>query len=150
MKLIKSFKNKFTGKNFCKLILIASCVTSLSCLISGCGDSDKMQRAKEYMQKIDGKNPKPIEPIPEVTPLTTKKYLGFSLRNPFEREKTNTPSVYMPDLRRPKSALENYTLDSLKMVGLMSANNKTWAIISTPDNLVFSCECRGLLRTKLW
>ncbi|MDP2057631.1 MAG: pilus assembly protein PilP, partial [Thiobacillus sp.] len=42
-----------------------------------------------------------------------------------------------PDLNRPKEPLEAYSLETLKMVGMLSRQGVVNAVIKTPDNTIY-------------
>ena len=42
-----------------------------------------------------------------------------------------------PDLNRPKEPLEVFSLETLKMVGVLSKNGTIQAVIKTPDNAIY-------------
>ena len=42
-----------------------------------------------------------------------------------------------PDLNRPKEPLEAYSLETLKMVGMLSRQGVVHAVIKTPDNAIY-------------
>ena len=42
-----------------------------------------------------------------------------------------------PDLNRPKEPLEAYSLETLKMVGMLSRQGTVHAVIKTPDNAIY-------------
>jgi type IV pilus assembly protein PilP len=42
-----------------------------------------------------------------------------------------------PDLERPKQALEEFPLESLKMVGYLAQNRVGFAVIRAPDNKLY-------------
>jgi type IV pilus assembly protein PilP len=45
-----------------------------------------------------------------------------------------------PDLKRPKEALESFSLESLKFVGHFLQGTKNAAMISAPDNNVYTIK----------
>jgi type IV pilus assembly protein PilP len=111
-------------------------------LLAGCGDEqfdDLQEFVKNSGQGMRGK----IEPPPEVKP-----YEPFTYDN-----SAGLPDPFMPRLERrpaehnaaagghappphPKQELENYALESLKMVGYLYINGSPNAIIQTPDQKV--------------
>lgn len=42
-----------------------------------------------------------------------------------------------PDLTRPKEPLEAFSLETLKMVGVLSKQSVIHAVIKTPDNAIY-------------
>lgn len=113
-------------------------IVSITLVLSGCDNSEKSQQVKHFIQNAKLQKSKPLEPLPEIKIVAPIKYSLSHLRNPFARSKNNGSANRAPDLNRPRGPLENYALDSLKMIGLMETNNQKWAIISAPDGMVYS------------
>jgi type IV pilus assembly protein PilP len=116
-----------------KRLAIALIVTGLS----GCGsgDMDDLHRfVAETGKDMQGK----IEPLPEVKPYEPFSYNAFDLPDPFKPRKLTTGGGgIQPDLTRPKEPLEAFSLETLKMVGVLSQNGVIQAVIKTPDNAVY-------------
>ncbi len=112
---------------------------SLLIVLSGCGEDGHMNAAHKYVEEIKTKPSKAIEPIPQVLPTPSIKYTLSAARDPFQRVVArNLNENAAPDTQRKKGVLEAYALDSLKMIGTITENNRAYVIISTPDNLIFS------------
>lgn len=106
--------------------------------LAGCGGSgmDDLQTFVEESGKdMQGK----IEPLPEVKVYEAFAYDAFDLPDPFKPRKLSTGGGggMQPDLTRPKEPLENFSLETLKMVGVLSKNGVTHAVIKTPDNAIY-------------
>lgn len=117
-----------------KRLAIASIVIGLS----GCGggDMDDLHRfVSETGKDMQGK----IEPLPEVKPYEPFSYSAFDLPDPFKPRKLSTGGGggMQPDLTRPKEPLEAFSLETLKMVGVLSQKGVIQAVIKTPDNAVY-------------
>lgn len=117
-----------------KRLAIASIVIGLS----GCGggDIDDLHRfVSETGKDMQGK----IEPLPEVKPYEPFSYSAFDLPDPFKPRKLSTGGGggMQPDLTRPKEPLEAFSLETLKMVGVLSQKGVIQAVIKTPDNAVY-------------
>ena len=106
--------------------------------LSGCGsgDMDDLHRfVAETGKDMQGK----IEPLPEVKPYEPFSYNAFDLPDPFKPRKLSTGGGggIQPDLTRPKEPLEAFSLETLKMVGVLSQHGVIQAVIKTPDNAVY-------------
>ena len=117
-----------------KRLAIALIVTGLS----GCGsgDMDDLHRfVAETGKDMQGK----IDPLPEVKPYEPFSYSAFDLPDPFKPRKLSTGGGggMQPDLTRPKEPLEAFSLETLKMVGVLSQKGMIQAVIKTPDNAVY-------------
>lgn len=107
--------------------------------LSGCGggDMDDLHRfVAETGKDLQGK----IEPLPEMKPYEAFTYNAFDLPDPFKPRKLSTRGgggMLAPDLNRPKEPLEAFSLETLKMVGVLSRKGVIQAVIKTPDNAVY-------------
>lgn len=79
-----------------------------------------------------------IKPLPEM-----KNYFSFefnadgALTDPFRSHATfNQNSTFTPNLDRPKQPMEAYPLESLQYVGMIQQDNRSYALLKTPDNNV--------------
>lgn len=109
-------------------------------LLSACGSpgDDPRQFVKNAGKDLRGK----VEPLPEVKPYEPFTYEATDLPDPFKPRKLAPPSGgggggLQPDFNRPKEALENFPLESLKMVGTLTQGKTTYAIIKTPENNLY-------------
>jgi type IV pilus assembly protein PilP len=80
-----------------------------------------------------------IEPLPEVKVYEPFTYEAFDLPDPFKPRKLSTGGGggMQPDLTRPKEPLEAFSLETLKMVGVLSRKGVIHAVIKTPDNAIY-------------
>ena len=81
-----------------------------------------------------------IEPLPQIKPYEPFSYNAFDLPDPFKPRKLSPSGGgggLQPDLTRPKEPLEAYSLETLKMVGMISKKNGVNAIIATPDKAIY-------------
>jgi type IV pilus assembly protein PilP len=106
--------------------------------LSGCGGSgmeDLQTFVAETGKDMQGK----IEPLPEVKVYEPFTYNAFDLPDPFKPRKLSTGGGggMQPDLTRPKEPLEAFSLETLKMVGVLSKNGLIHAVIKTPDNAIY-------------
>lgn len=83
-----------------------------------------------------------IEPIPQVKQFDAFTYDPAGRRDPFapvEPQKNTqgfSDSSLKPDLNRNKEPLEEFPLDALRMVGTITANGRTFAMVKAPDGVV--------------
>ena len=91
----------------------------------------------EFLHKIKQEKPGIIEASPELKSYKGVKYTAISFRSPFKPisfgVQTGTGAVVQqkprPDANREKELLENYPLDSLKMVGTLKREDDIWGLI---------------------
>jgi type IV pilus assembly protein PilP len=106
--------------------------------LTGCGGGsmDDLQTfVAESGRDMQGK----IEPLPKVKLYEPFSYEAFDLPDPFKPRKlaASGGGGTQPDLNRPKEPLEAFSLETLKMVGMLSKKGKVHAVIKTPDNTVY-------------
>ena len=78
-----------------------------------------------------------VEPLPEVKPYQTYAYKDASLRSPFMPSSPNAGNPNLrPDAHRNREFLEQYSLDTMKMVGSMQQNGQIYGLVQTKDGLV--------------
>jgi type IV pilus assembly protein PilP len=90
-----------------------------------------------------------VVPVPEVQPYSHFPYTAFEIPNPFEPRKNKLTKVegggLQPDLSRRKEALEKFPLESLKMVGSLKQDEKSYALIKAPDSTLHRVKAGGYL-----
>jgi len=123
----------------------------LMLMIGGCVSSDisdLVQWTDEVMARPGGR----IDPLPEIKPYEAYTYASGNLGapDPFESfyqqrhtevaevdENAGLTKEMENELRnRNREELEQFELDSLRMVGIMEDENNKWGIISDPDGNV--------------
>lgn len=103
----------------------------------GCG-GDGMEDLKAFVAEAGKDMQGKIEPLPEIKPYEAFSYEAFDLPDPFRPRKLSGKGGGMqPDLSRPKEPLEAYSLETLKMVGVMSRKGVIEAIVKNPDNAIY-------------
>lgn len=113
--------------NVMLVLILAGC--------SGGGMDDLQTFVAETGKDMQGK----IEPLPEVKLYEPFTYDAFDLPDPFKPRKLSTGGGggLQPDLTRPKEPLEAFSLETLKMVGVMAKKGVIHAVIKTPDNAIY-------------
>ena len=121
-----------------RLLLIA-----LAALAAGCAQD--MSDLEEYAMEVKGRTSKNIDPIPQPKPYEPFVYEPGERRDPFlpvlqSREAAMAASGgaggIRPDVDRPKEPLEEFPLDSLRMVGTITMQQRAYALIRAPDAVV--------------
>jgi type IV pilus assembly protein PilP len=79
-----------------------------------------------------------VEPLPEVKPYQTFAYSASSLRSPFVPGGAGGPGAagVRPDVKRNREFLEQFSLDTLKMVGTLRLTGTHYGLVQTKDGLV--------------
>ena len=106
--------------------------------LAGCGGGD-MQDLHTFVAETGKDMQGKIEPLPEVKVYEPFSYNAFDLPDPFKPRKLSTGGGggMQPDFNRPKEPLESFSLETLKMVGMLSKQGEIHAVIKTPDNAIY-------------
>jgi len=121
------------------------CIASLSGAIVACS-SDPNADLEEYVQITKSQQKSNIEPLPEFQPYESFAYQATDLRDPFTpptfshvQPSTRTASSnngLKPDFNRAAEPLEEFPLDSLRMVGTLEQRQSQWALINDTDGTI--------------
>ena len=117
-----------------RTILLISTLFLASC--GGIGTDDLEKFVAETGKDMQGK----VEPLPQIKPYEPFNYEAFNLPDPFKPRKLSPAGGgggMQPDLTRPKEPLEAYSLETLKMVGVVTDKGRTHAVVSTPDKSIY-------------
>lgn len=108
-------------------------------LLAGCGSED----FSDLDAFMDEKRSRPggiIAPIPTFQAYDPFAYSAMALRSPFDRPvevrdvtQLKAISAVKPDESRPKEFLEQFTFDSLAMVGTLERGGTQWALVRDPQ-----------------
>jgi len=106
--------------------------------LAGCGGGsmDDLQTfVAEAGRDMQGK----IEPLPQVKVYEPFTYNAFDLPDPFKPRKLSIGGGggIQPDFNRPKEPLEAFSLETLKMVGVLARKGVIHAVVKTPDNAIY-------------
>lgn len=114
-------------------------VSLLACLIIGCSGND-VNDLQRYSEEVKARPKPPLEPLPEVKTYETFLYSAEKARDPFtptpEDAPTKSDNGIRPDVNRSKEPLEDYPLDTLKMVGTVERDGQRWSLVIDPDKIV--------------
>jgi type IV pilus assembly protein PilP len=120
-----------------QLLLLA-----LSALLTACG-SDGYQDIDSFMAETKAKPAGHIKPIPPFQSHKSFAYSASGLRSPFEKPlevseitRIQTRSNVTPDENRTKEYLEQFSLDSLSMVGTLEQSGTLWALLLDQEGSV--------------
>jgi len=115
----------------------ASVLAAAVALLAGCGDNlDDLRIKVDEIKSAPGAG---IEPLPEVKPYETFAYAAADQRSPFEAgipASANAPNAIRPDQNRPREFLEQFSLDTLRMVGTVKLKGNLFGLVQTRDGLV--------------
>jgi len=122
-----------------RMIVVLGMVT----LVTACGD-DGMQDLKQFVKKVKARKPGRIDPLPEIKQIETFVYVPGNRRNPFlptqaeeSEEGLQDGNGLLPDSNRRKEELEQFPLDSIRMVGTVDLNETFWGLVKTKDKTIY-------------
>ena len=109
--------------------------------ISGCsGDMDDLD---EYINTVKARPGGRIDPLPEITPYEVFTYQADieGLRSPFVPDSPQAATGLAgngtrPDRERSREFLEQFPLDTLRMVGTLSQGDTSYGLVQTSDGLI--------------
>lgn len=118
--------------NFAHICSALACVALVG--LAGCtsADDDLQQFIRQTEQQPGGR----VEPLPEVKPYETFVYDDQSLRSPFVPSQAAGFASVRRDTKRPREFLEQFSLDTLKMVGTIRIAGATYGLVQTKDGIV--------------
>jgi type IV pilus assembly protein PilP len=114
-------------------------IFSLTVFLTACGGGD-MEDLQQFMSEAGKDMQGKIEPLPQIKPYEPFSYEAFDLPDPFKPRKLSPSGGgggLQPDLTRPREPLEAYSLETLKMVGMIGKKNGINAVIATPDKTIY-------------
>ena len=110
-------------------------------LLSACGGSG-MSDLEQFVDEVKARKPAPIKPLPEIKQIETFTYVPGDRRSPFQQElpeevATGGAEGVTPDKARRKEELEEFSLDSLRMVGTLNQNDIVWGLIRNKEGTIY-------------
>lgn len=125
--------------------------------LTGCVGNDMtdlQQQVERIKQTTRGVQ---LESPPKLVPYQPFAYAAYGLETPFDepaflKEKVEGPTTigdkkFGPDQERLKELLEDYSLDSLKMVGTIDREG-LWALMEAPDAVVHRVKIGNYMGTN--
>src|SRR5215469_4528139 len=114
------------------LLCMGLCVAVIG--LAGCtsADSDLDQFIQQTEQQPGGH----VQPLPEVKPYETFVYDDENLRSPFVPSQASGFNSVRPDSKRAREFLEQFSLDTLRMVGTLRFAGTMYGLVQTRDGIV--------------
>ena len=104
-------------------------------VLAGCSGRDTdLKNFIEATKKEPGGR---VEPLPEVKPYDSYVYSSSSMRSPFvPGGSRGAASGPRPEVQRNREFLEQFSLDTLKMVGTLKLNGQDYGLVQVADGRV--------------
>lgn len=111
-------------------------------VVAGCGD--RMQDLQQYVAQTKALHGGQIPPLPQIKPMETFTYDDMNLRSPFVPSMQNLANAGLGgsscgvhiNADRPRQYLEQFPLDSLKMMGTITVKDVMYALIRDGDGVL--------------
>lgn len=133
-----------TSRSFLLIFVLAGVLT-------GCAGDD-FSDLDSFMEEKRSRPGGIIAPIPTFKAYEAFAYSATSLRSPFERPievreiaQLQAIAAIKPDENRAKEFLEQFTFDSLRMVGTLERDDNSWTLIKDPDGGVHRVKSGNFL-----
>ena len=122
--------------NLHRLVACAALAYGLVTGLAACSSADdELDRFIEDTKKQPGGR---VQPLPEVKPYETFVYADLDKRSPFTPSGPggSASNALRPDSKRNREFLEQFSLDTLKMVGTLHLADTTYGLVQSKDKLV--------------
>ena len=120
-----------------RAFIVAATLLAVSTL-AGCGRD--MADLDAYVAEVKARPGGKIEPLPEIKTYETFAYEPGDTRSPFVAslpdERTVAGGGIRPDQSRRREFLENFSLDTLDMVGTLNLGGTLYGLVQTRDQLI--------------
>ncbi|CAA0082659.1 Uncharacterised protein [Zhongshania aliphaticivorans] len=120
---------------FSRLLLVAGVS-----VLAACSGGNQYADLDEFVAQKRAAPSGQIPPIPALKAYRAFSYTASGLRAPFNRPvdvkeiaKLDAASNVKPDLKREKEFLEQFSLDSVTVVGTVRLDGVLWALVKDPD-----------------
>jgi type IV pilus assembly protein PilP len=120
------------------------CAAALAVLtLTACGGGD-LSDLEEYAERVKDREPAPIEPLPEIKQVDAFVFEPGDRRDPFFMDRESAAALpevlaatgIAPDPLRRKEELEQFALDSLRMLGSLQQDDVIWGLVTSPDGVL--------------
>jgi len=106
-------------------------------LLAGCSSAD--DELNHFIEETKHEPGGRVEPLPEIKPYETYVYADSEMRSPFMPSAPGAGAGLAgvrPDQKRNREFLEQFSLDTLKMVGTLRLGGSMFGLVQTKDGLV--------------
>lgn len=120
---------------FVRICSALACVAYVGLTACSSADDDLSRFIEDTKKEPGGR----VDPLPEVKPYETFTYSASEMRSPFLPSSPGAGSGVAgvrPDARRNREFLEQFPLDTLRMVGTLKLGGREYGLVRTKDGLV--------------
>ncbi len=116
-------------------------VTTIATGLGACGA--EMGDLRTYVDEVKARPGGIIAPLPRIVPAPSFTYAAGERRSPFLPQTPqglgilDPDSIQGPDPNRPREFLEQYPLDTLRMVGTLETLGDSFGLVQTSDGLIY-------------
>jgi len=121
-------------RNRCGAAVLALAACSAALGLAACSSSDSQLR--QFIAQTESEPGGRIKPLPVFAPYQTFVYSDQDLRSPFVPSAPAEGAGLRPDPKRHREFLEQFPLDTLRMVGTLDFDGKTYGLVETRGGLV--------------
>jgi type IV pilus assembly protein PilP len=114
--------------------LAFAAVIAIACGLAGCSSADS--DLQQFIQQTQAQPGGHVDPLPEIKPYETFVYDDQGLRSPFVPSQATGFNSVRRDTKRPREFLEQFSLDTLTMVGTLRIEGTMYALVQTKDGIV--------------
>lgn len=111
----------------------------LAVIATGC--SNDMSDLETYVEEIKAREGGHIEALPRVVVYETYTYDASTMRSPFMPDSPavtqRADSGVRPNEERNREYLEQFSLDTLRMVGTLAIGDDNFGLLQTNDGLIY-------------
>lgn len=112
-------------------------VAGLAGALLAAGCSDGLDDLRADIEKAKQRPGGRIQPLPEVQPYISHEYQMADRRSPFLQSFAGeNPIGPRPDIQRPREYLEQFPLDTLRMVGTLNLGAAHYGLVQTRDGMI--------------
>lgn len=120
-------------------------LSAMLCLWLTACSTDRVEDLRQYVAETKAKSRGAIEPMPKIAAFEVYTYTSENRREPFSSQTLISPTAkklsgadtIQLDTTRRKEPLEAFSLDTLKLIGMIERSGEIWAIIKAPDAIVY-------------
>ena len=129
-------------KLYCSSFFRGLYLLLLASVLSACMQED-MNDLQSYVAEVKGRDKAPIEPLPEIKVVEPFVFRPNQMRDPFEPDEAlqqpdevRVETGIRPDTLRAREELEDYELDTLRMVGTVRQEGVVWALVNAKEGTI--------------